>query len=33
MILEEQVIEKMLDGADVKDKEISFDELMQNSGE
>lgn len=33
MILEEQVIEKMLEGADVRDKEISFDELMQNSGE
>lgn len=33
MILEEQVIEKMLESADVQDKEISFDELMQTGNE
>ena len=29
MILEEQVIEKMLESADVEEKQVAFDELMQ----
>jgi trigger factor len=33
MILEEQVVEKMLESADVEDKMVAFDELMQLPGE
>jgi trigger factor len=33
MILEEHLIEKMLEGADLADEAISFDELMQKPGE
>ena len=33
MILEEQVVEKMLESADVEDKTVAFDELMQLPGE
>lgn len=33
MVLEEQVIEQMLASADVRETEISFDELMQIAGE
>jgi len=33
MVLEDQVIEKMLESADLVDKKITFDELMQPSGE
>lgn len=33
MIMEEQLVEKMLEGAEIEDKEISFDELMRSAGE
>ena len=33
MILEEQIVEKMLESADVEDKTVAFDELMQLPGE
>ncbi|MFC1681281.1 trigger factor, partial [Pseudomonadota bacterium] len=33
MIMEEQLVEKMLEGAEIEDKEISFDELMRSTGE
>ena len=32
LILEEQVIDQMLDSADVKEKKVTFDELMGNQG-